>query len=51
MSEVFKDAIANFLSPIKDLLEDKEVSEIMINGSQEIFIEKGGEGDEVSPCL
>ena len=42
MSEVFKDAIANFLTPIKDLLEDERISEIMINGPQEVFIEKGG---------
>ena len=42
MSEVFKDAISNFLSPIKNLLEDEKISEIMINGPHEIFIEQGG---------
>lgn len=42
MSSVFKDAISSFLSPIKDLLEDPNVSEIMINGAKEIFVEKKG---------
>lgn len=42
MSGVFKDAIDQFLYPIKDLLEDSGVSEIMINGPKEIFVEKKG---------
>lgn len=42
MSSVFKDAIDQFLYPIKDLLDDPGVSEIMINGPKEIFIEKKG---------
>jgi pilus assembly protein CpaF len=42
MSEVFKEAIANFLSPIKEHLDNPDVSEIMINGPFEIFIEKKG---------
>jgi len=42
MSNVFKNAIDNFLSPIKDLLDDANVSEIMINGASEIFVEKKG---------
>jgi pilus assembly protein CpaF len=42
MSSVFKEAIYNFLSPIADLLEDAAVSEIMINGAHEIFVEKKG---------
>jgi pilus assembly protein CpaF len=42
MSSVFKDAIDQFLYPIKDLLEDPGVSEIMINGPREIFVEKKG---------
>lgn len=42
MSGVFDDAIKSFLSPIGDLLEDESVSEIMINGPQEIFVEKKG---------
>lgn len=42
MSSVFQDAIANLLSPIGDLLKDPTVSEIMINGPHEIFIERKG---------
>ena len=43
MSKVFQDAIANFLIPIKELLEDPEISEIMINGPHDIFIEQQGQ--------
>jgi pilus assembly protein CpaF len=42
MSSVFKDAIDQFLYPIKELLDDPNVSEIMINGPFEIFVEKKG---------
>lgn len=42
MSEVFKDAISNFLSPIQKILEDEEVSEIMINGHSDIYVERKG---------
>lgn len=42
MSSVFKDAIQNFLSPIEELLNDPGVSEVMINGPKEIFVERGG---------
>ena len=42
MSSVFQDAIAQLLSPIKNLLEDATVSEVMINGPFEIFIEQKG---------
>jgi len=39
---VFSDAIKNFLSPISSLLDDENVSEIMINGPDEIFAERKG---------
>ena len=39
---VFEDAIDSFLGPIKDLLDDDKVSEVMINGPHEIFVEKSG---------
>jgi pilus assembly protein CpaF len=42
MSSVFKDAIDQFLYPIKEHLEDPGVSEIMINGPKDIFVEKKG---------
>lgn len=41
-SAVFQAAIDNFLAPIKDLLDDENVSEVMINGPREIFAEKKG---------
>src|SRR5688572_21766807 len=42
MSGVFADAIATLLAPIADLLKDSGVSEVMINGPHEIFVEKKG---------
>lgn len=39
---VFSEAIDTFLSPIADLLGDEAVSEVMINGAHEIFVEKKG---------
>lgn len=42
MSSVFQDAIGSLLAPIKNLLEDSSVSEIMINGPFEIFVEQKG---------
>jgi pilus assembly protein CpaF len=42
MSSVFKDAIEQFLYPIKEHLDDPGVSEIMINGPKDIFVEKKG---------
>ncbi len=42
MPSVFEDAIATLLSPIADLLENPKVSEIMINGPHEIFVEQSG---------
>ena len=39
---VFSDAIDNFLYPVKDLLDDETVSEIMMNGPREIFVERKG---------
>ena len=42
MSSVFQDAIGSLLAPIKNLLDDASVSEIMINGPHEIFVEQKG---------
>ena len=42
MSSVFNDAIKSFLSPIGELLDDESVSEVMINGPDEIFVEQKG---------
>lgn len=40
--EVFKEAIRSFLSPIQHLLDDERVTEVMINGASEIWIEIAG---------
>lgn len=42
VSGVFSDSVLGFLAPIRAFLEDPEVTEIMINGYKEIFIEKKG---------
>lgn len=39
---VFEAAIDNFLLPIKAYLDDPSVTEVMINGPSEIFIERAG---------
>ncbi len=39
---VFEQSIASFLMPIEDLLEDDVVSEIIINGPEDIWIEQKG---------
>jgi pilus assembly protein CpaF len=40
--EVFEEALLEFFSPVRPFLDDAKVSEIMINGPNQIFIEKGG---------
>jgi pilus assembly protein CpaF len=40
--EVFEESILSFFAPVRPFLDDPSVSEIMINGPFEIFIERGG---------
>ncbi len=40
--EVYEETLLSFLAPIRPYLDDAKVSEIMINGPDQIFIEKGG---------
>lgn len=40
--EVFKNAIRNFLGPVLEFLEDPSITEVLINGPSEIFIERDG---------
>jgi pilus assembly protein CpaF len=42
------DVILPFLQPIADLIQDPEISEVMVNGSGLIFIERNGELEEVT---
>ena len=42
VSQVFKDAIDNFLAPVKHLWEDPTVTEILINGHEQVFVERKG---------
>ncbi|MCB0365412.1 MAG: CpaF family protein [Bdellovibrionaceae bacterium] len=39
---IFEAAIRNFLGPIVPLLEDERVTEVMINGAEEIWVEIAG---------
>lgn len=39
---VFQAAIKNFLGPILPFMDDESITEILINGHSEIFIERGG---------
>ena len=39
---VFEDSVNTFLTPVKEYLDDTSVSEILVNGPQEIFIERRG---------
>lgn len=41
-NNIFESSLKNFLSPIAHLLEDESVSEIMINGHEQIWVEKSG---------
>jgi pilus assembly protein CpaF len=41
-SGAFAESIPRFLQPIRELLDDPAVSEIMINGPEEIWVERGG---------
>jgi len=40
--DVFEHTLLNFLAPIKPFLDDPSVSEVMINGPDQIFIERKG---------
>lgn len=40
--EVYEETLLSFLAPVRPFLDDPKVSEIMINGPNQIFIEKSG---------
>ncbi|MGE4234423.1 MAG: CpaF family protein [Bacteriovoracia bacterium] len=39
---IFESAVESFLSPVKKFLDDDTVSEVLVNGPKEIFIERKG---------
>lgn len=39
---VFDEALNNYLSPVVEFLRDESVTEVLINGPEDIFIERGG---------
>ncbi len=39
---LFSQTVLQFLGPVRDFLEDDEVSEVMVNGPDHIYIEKAG---------
>lgn len=39
---VFEDSVESFLAPIKKYLDDDTVSEVLVNGSKDIFVERKG---------
>ncbi len=40
--EVYEETLLSFLAPVRPFLDDPKVSEIMINGPDQIYIEKAG---------
>lgn len=39
---VFEDSVGTFLAPVKDYLADDSVTEVLVNGPNSVFIERGG---------
>ena len=42
MSQLFESSVRHHLAPIAHLLDDDSVSEVLINGPEEIFFERAG---------
>jgi pilus assembly protein CpaF len=42
ISELYRLSLAHFLGPIQELLDDPTVTEVMVNGPQRIYYERGG---------
>ena len=40
---VFESTLRGFLAPVLSLLDDPHVTELMINGASEVFVERGGQ--------
>ena len=50
-ASVFESAIKGFLGPIWELLQDEKVTEVMINGFNEIWVEVGGKVSKTKACF
>lgn len=46
--EVYSDTLSGLLSPVRPFMEDAAVSEIMINGPEQIFVERRGKLERVA---
>jgi pilus assembly protein CpaF len=46
-SSVFQDSVATFLAPVKVYLDDESVSEVLVNGPNEVFVERRGKLERV----
>ncbi len=49
--EVFEQTLLKFLEPVRPLLDDSTVSEVMINGPDQIFIERRGKLHKVDAAF
>src|SRR6267142_2267981 len=49
--EIYKATLAYFLQPISEFLADPAVSEIMVNGVNDVYIERGGVIERTSACF
>ena len=39
---IFQDSVSTFLQPVQQYLEDESVTEVLVNGASEVFIERRG---------
>ena len=51
MEDILAQTTKAFLRPIEAYLKDESISEVMINGSQEIYIESKGKLRRPRRCL
>ena len=45
--EIYQSTLRHFLAPVWELLEDKEVSELLINGHETVYVERRGRIERV----
>ncbi|MFN7684571.1 MAG: CpaF family protein [Oligoflexia bacterium] len=48
---IFEDSVATFLEPVKNYLADDTVTEVLVNGFNEIFIERRGLLERTDACF